>query len=727
MKSLLFTFLSLFIVAEFAIAQSSGYSNVANGESSKVNKTETSLADSRKLNDSLKQIALTAEIDALRKQLKAQSDANQAQIDQLKAKSESNQSQIDQLKVDNARTKIAGTVNRPVDNSLVIGQLKARSDTNQVQIDQLRAELAKAKDTEASIMSARKLNDSLLLANMSGSEVKLAQLKARSESNQAQIDQLKVDNARTKIAGTVNRPVDNSLVIAQLKAQSDTNQALIHQLKQELAKSKEAEMATEDSRRLKDSLLRHFLIAETDALLTQLKAKSDTNQVQFDRLKLELESGKTAGRTTSSKKENDEVIAQLKAKSDTYQVQIDQLKAELEKAKEAEKAVNDSRKSKDSLELVNSHASDVKLALLKAKSESNQTQIDQLKVDNARAKISGTLTSPHTDNTVMIGQLRVKSDTTQAQIDRLKMELAKVKNVDVKTSPDSDYGELIAQLKTQSENSQAQIDMLVETITKSREEMPRTSDSKKAEAIDKMPPTKDYDEVIAQLKTQSDNNQAMIDKLVETISKTRDEMAKSADSKKAEALDKTPPAKDYGDVITQLKTQSDNNQAQIDMLVETITKTREEEPKSADSKKSVAVETEVLEVQLVEKANSEEAAGKLNPEPEKTTKSVSDQPIPVASNPGVPSYKTDRFVDEKGGPAGNGYYVVIGSFGSKENAERFKAASIIKGHRNTKIIQNKITKMYNIFALKTNNKKDADLERAKYKGEYSNVWVLKLE
>lgn len=515
MKSLLFTFLSLFIVAEFAIAQSSGYSNVASGESSKVNKTETSISDTRKLSDSLKQIALTAEIDALRKQLKAQSDANQAQIDQLK-----------------------------------------------------------------------------------------------------------VDNARAKIAGTVNRPVDNTLMVGQLKAQSDTNQAQIHQLKQGLAKAKETETATEDSRRLKDSLLRHFLIAETDALLTQLKAKSDTNQVQFERLKMELENAKTSGRTPVSNMENDELNAQLKAKSDTYQVQIDQLKAELAKTKEDERARNDSRKSNDSLALVNSQGADVKLALLKAKSESNQAQIDQLKVDNARAKISGTLTSPHTDNTLMIGQLKVKSDTNQAQIDRLKMELAKVKNVEVKMPPNNDYGELIAQLKTQSDNNQAQIDMLVETITKTREEMPKSS---------------------------------------------------------------------------------------------------------ADSKKAVAVDKEVLGVQLIEKSNSDEAIRKLDPEPEKTNKSESSQLIPVASEAGVPSYKTERFIDEKGSPAGNGYYIVIGTFGSKENADKFKAASIIKGHRNTKIIQNKITKMYNIFALKTNNKKDADLERAKYKGEYSNVWILKLE
>lgn len=621
MKSLLFTLFSLFIIAESAIAQSSGYSNVASGESSKAKETKPSKSDSGKFNDSLKQIALFAEIDSLRKQLKAQSDANQAQIDQLKAKSESNQAQIDQLKVDNARTKIAGTVNRPVDNTLVIGQLKARSDTNQIQIDQLRAELAKEKDNEVAIAASRKLNDSLLLANMSSSDVKLAQLKTKSESNQSQIDQLKVENARTKIAGTVNRPADNSLVIVQLKAQSDSNQTQIAQLKRELAYAKNAETAKEDDRRLKDSSVRHFLIAETDALLTQLKTKADTNQIQFERLKAEFVNAKTAGSAVSSNKENDEVIARLKTKSDAYQVQIDQLKEELINAKNDGRVRDNSKRLNDSITQVNLQAADVKLALLKARSESNQAQIDQLKVDNARTKIAGTITSPNTDNTIVIGQLKAKSDTNQAQIDWLKMELAKVKNVEVKMPPDNDNGALIAQLKTQS----------------------------------------------------------------------------------------------------------DNNQAQIDMLVETITKTREEMPKSADSKKSVAVEKVVLGGQLVEKSNSEGATGKLNTEPEKPDKSVLYQSIPLASEPGAPSYKTDRFVDENGASAGNGFYVVIGTFGNKENAEKFKAANIIKGHRNTKIIQNKATKMYNIFALKTNNKMDADVERAKYKKEYSNVWILKLE
>ncbi|MES2140272.1 MAG: SPOR domain-containing protein [Bacteroidota bacterium] len=746
MKIPFFTILSLFIIAEVATAQSSGYSNVSNGESSKANKTETSLTDSAKLSDSLKQIALTAEIDALRKQLKAQSDANQAQIDQLKAKSESNQAQIDQLKVDNARTKIAGTVNRPTDNTLVIGQLKARSDSNQVEIDHLKAELTKAKETEAAV----------------------AQLKIKSESNQAQIDQLKVDNARTKIAGTVNRPTDNTLVIGQLKAQADTNQAQIGQLKRELTKEKDTETAIENSRRAKDSILHHFLISETDALLTQVKTKSDTNQVQFERLKAELENTKTAKGTPKSNKDNDAVIAQLKAKSDSSQAQIDQLKTELVKLKNIEvktpsnteqdalmaalKTQSDNNQAQiDMLVETITKIKDEKpkstdskiteapgkitptkdygelIEKLKTQSESNQAQIDQLKVDNAKTKISGTLTSPDTDNTLVIAQLKLKSDSSQAQIDRLKTELVKLKNIELKAPPTAENGELIAQLKTQSDNNQSQIEMLVETITKAKEEKPKAIDSKKTDTLVRIPPAKDYDQVIAQLKTQSENNQAQIEMLVETITKAKEEKPKAIDSKKADTLVRIPPAKDYDQVIAQLKTQSENNQAQIDMLVETITKVREEKPKSAVSSKAVADNKEVSGVQLAEKSNTNVEIEKVDPEVEKTKKIEASPLVPVVSESVVPSSKNNGFVDEKGELASNGFYIVIGTFGSKENAERFKATNILKGHRNTKIIQNKNTKMYNIFALKTNNKKDADLERAKYKGEYSNVWILNLE
>ncbi|MCE9540855.1 MAG: SPOR domain-containing protein, partial [Bacteroidetes bacterium] len=431
------------------------------------------------------------------------------------------------------------------------------------------------------------------------------------------IDQLKVDNARTKIAGTMNRPTDNTLVISQLKARSDSNQVQIDQLKAELAKAKESETALENSRRSKDSLLRHFLISETDALLTQLKAKSDTNQVQFERLKVELENTKNAKQTPESNKENEAVIAQLKVKSDAYQTQIDQLKEELVIAKDAERA----GKSNDSLVLVNSQSADVKLALLKAKSESNQAQIDQLKVDNARTKIAGTLTSPATDNSIVIGQLKVKSDSSQAQIDRLKTELARVKNIESKAPPTAEYGELIEQLKTQSEN----------------------------------------------------------------------------------------------------------NQAQIDMLVETITKAKEEKPKTTDSNKPVADNKEVSRVLLAEQSNSNVEIEKLDPELEKIKDKEASKLVPILSASRAPSSISNGFVDEKGELASNGFYIVIGAFGSKENAEKFKAATILKGHKNTKIIQNKNTKMYNICALKTNNKRDADLERAKYKGEYSNVWILNLD
>ncbi len=97
------------------------------------------------------------------------------------------------------------------------------------------------------------------------------------------------------------------------------------------------------------------------------------------------------------------------------------------------------------------------------------------------------------------------------------------------------------------------------------------------------------------------------------------------------------------------------------------------------------------------------------------------------SIPGVRTSKTSDFTDENGGNVSNGFYVVIGTFGSKENAERFKASNVMKGHGNTKMVQNQVTKVYNIFVLKTNNKGDADAERTKYKAEYPSVWILNLE
>ena len=101
-----------------------------------------------------------------------------------------------------------------------------------------------------------------------------------------------------------------------------------------------------------------------------------------------------------------------------------------------------------------------------------------------------------------------------------------------------------------------------------------------------------------------------------------------------------------------------------------------------------------------------------------------------ASNPtktAVHTTESDDFLGENGKAISEGFYVVIATFNKRENADKCRAASVMRGHMNTKIIQNQFTKAFTVFALKTNNKADADAERLKYKSEYPDVWILKLQ
>jgi type IX secretion system PorP/SprF family membrane protein len=88
---------------------------------------------------------------------------------------------------------------------------------------------------------------------------------------------------------------------------------------------------------------------------------------------------------------------------------------------------------------------------------------------------------------------------------------------------------------------------------------------------------------------------------------------------------------------------------------------------------------------------------------------------------------SNNFVDETGLTIMGGYYIVIGSFNNKENANKFKNANLIKGYTKTQIIQNSITKTYYVYAHRFDKQPDAEVEMAKYKVEYNDAWVLKLE
>lgn len=85
------------------------------------------------------------------------------------------------------------------------------------------------------------------------------------------------------------------------------------------------------------------------------------------------------------------------------------------------------------------------------------------------------------------------------------------------------------------------------------------------------------------------------------------------------------------------------------------------------------------------------------------------------------------FVDDNGMTMGAGFYVVIGTFSSKDNASKFRDANIIKGYNKTQIVQNHKTKVYYVAANKFDKQADAESEQKKFKVEYPDVWLQKLE
>ncbi|MFY9310387.1 MAG: PorP/SprF family type IX secretion system membrane protein [Bacteroidia bacterium] len=700
-------------------------------------------------------------------QLKAKSDTNQVEIErlkaelakskaaapvedprmaQLKAKADSNQAQIDLLRAELAISRAAAAT--PVEDPRM-AQLKAKSDTNQVEIERLKAELAKSKTTAAPVEDPR-----------------MAQLKAKSDTNQVEIERIKAELAKSKT--TTAAPVEDPR-IAQLKVKSDSNQVEIERLKAELAKSKTTAAPVEDPRmaqlktksdsnqveieRIKAELAKSKTTAAApaeDPRMAQLKEKADTNQRQIEQLKWELTKVKLATMSNNTGADNTAAMTQLKAKADSNQVQIDKLKAELAKAKDAKVPV--------------SNVNEAEIAQLKAKSDSNKVEIERLKALLAKVNTTDTKTATGADSEVAIALLKAKTDTYQSEIDKLKADLEKVKAAEPKTTPatNQENDAVLVDLKIKSDASQAEINNLKAELEKMKAAKATTgapandaaladlktkSDAYQTEIntlkaeLEKMKAAKATtgapanDAALADLKTKSDAYQAEIDKL-----KTELEKVKSAEPKTA-----SNPANDAA--IAQLKSKSDGYQSEIEQLKAEIAKLKG----NAASGSSSSAEAERQLALLKAKAEADQAEiNRLKAEQEKaknntgtattapgntgtatpnntTTTTPGNTTTTTTSTPGVRTYKTTDFLDDKGKPVTTGFYVIIGTFGSKENADRFRATSVMKGHGTTKIIQNQNSKVYNITIVKTNNKEDADAERAKYKSEYPDLWILKLE
>ncbi|MBN8697884.1 MAG: PorP/SprF family type IX secretion system membrane protein [Bacteroidetes bacterium] len=133
----------------------------------------------------------------------------------------------------------------------------------------------------------------------------------------------------------------------------------------------------------------------------------------------------------------------------------------------------------------------------------------------------------------------------------------------------------------------------------------------------------------------------------------------------------------------------------------------------ADSDSSKA-EMERLKAELLKLKNGANGTTEAS-----KTESLTEQLMRVASS--------NDFVDDNGMSLGAGFYVVIGTFSNKANATKFKDANMIKGYNGTQIIQNHKTKVYYVYVKQLQSQTDAELEQQKYKAEYPDVWIQKLE
>ncbi len=149
-----------------------------------------------------------------------------------------------------------------------------------------------------------------------------------------------------------------------------------------------------------------------------------------------------------------------------------------------------------------------------------------------------------------------------------------------------------------------------------------------------------------------------------------------------------------------------------------------EDPKDAIIDETIAklkakTDTSEVEIQRLKEELAKLKSGETSSTVSKNTESLTENLMRTGSS--------SDFVDDNGMSMSAGYYVVIGTFSSKDNANKFRDANIIKGYNKAQIIQNHKTKVYYVFANKLDKAEDAEAEQKKFKTEYPDVWVQKLE
>jgi len=100
---------------------------------------------------------------------------------------------------------------------------------------------------------------------------------------------------------------------------------------------------------------------------------------------------------------------------------------------------------------------------------------------------------------------------------------------------------------------------------------------------------------------------------------------------------------------------------------------------------------------------------------------------PTISTGAFRTHSTTEFRDEYGNPMPKGYYVVVGSFGVRKNAGRFRDELAAQGEDNVMITFHQSINIYNVYVRRYDVYPAAIAERQKQMRKYANTWVLKLE
>lgn len=162
--------------------------------------------------------------------------------------------------------------------------------------------------------------------------------------------------------------------------------------------------------------------------------------------------------------------------------------------------------------------------------------------------------------------------------------------------------------------------------------------------------------------------------------------------------------------LEELRQRTAQNEEQIGTIQNELEDIRNNENSLMDSLARIQAEIDSLKAQLRNQSAKEQ----------NTTSSA-----PADGN--FRTYSSKDFFDENGNPMPVGYYVVIGSFGIKENALNFRNERQAAGETNATIVFNKSIQIHNVFVLHTDDYETAHAERLKQLNSYENTWVLKLE